>query len=90
MLWPDVANEPAHDHPVLAPLLFGCHVFGAMLGVEAMEGGEVERGGRERVEAVEGGERARRSRERKATAHTQHGRVEHSHSFPGRMEMQTT
>lgn len=22
MFWPDVANEPAHDHPVFAALLF--------------------------------------------------------------------
>ncbi len=27
MLWPDIANDLAHDHPVLAALLLGCDMF---------------------------------------------------------------
>lgn len=84
MLWPDVANKLAHDHPVLAALFFCRDMFWAMLVAEARRGGEMERQrGVARVEAeteegfsLEGGPWREKERPRKcnvtADAH-QHG-----------------
>lgn len=89
MLWPDIANEPAHDHPVLAALLLGCDMsrFRATLGTDACRGGEMERQrgqATRRTEAVYGGQGLPLEggpRECSATAcGHQHGRCHHYHT----------